>query len=325
MTAGVTTRDISLRLSITPVCPFKCAYCQPEGLAGTPSLPVLPARTISRLVWMLSRIGVNRVRLTGGEPLSRPDCAGIISQIRVNREIRDIALTTNGEWLARQAHRLRQAGLDRINIHLDTLRPDRFLKITGRDRLDAVIAGIDTAVQAGLSPVKVNTVLMAGINDDELVDFCNFSVSRNITVRFIELMNTGPAPEFVHSRFVSADHARRIIAREFDLIPCVGEDASGPAREFRIANGAGRIGFIASETEPFCDRCNRIRLTADGRLRGCLYEPDGVDILSLLQEWEQDEAAAEGKLRQIIAGKRSFHPECGEQGTQAFPMSGIGG
>lgn len=310
---------------MTPACAFHCSYCQPEGTLERPVSGLLRPREIGRLVALLSGFGVTKVRLTGGEPLARPDCGEIIAQIRSVTAIRDIALTTNGEYLAGKAAELKRAGLDRINIHLDTLKADRFRAITGRDSFGAVMEGIEAARTSGLAPIKINSVLMAGINDDELNDFCRFAVKRGVTVRFIELMNTGPAPEFVREHFLSAESVRLRVSRNFDLVPCAGEDAHSPAREYLIAGGSGRIGFIASETEPFCDSCNRIRLTAEGRLRGCLYEPNGTDILSHLRRWESGDEAAADELGRIIAGKRSHHPSFGDQGLQAFSMSRIGG
>ncbi len=318
-------RQLSLRLSVTPSCAFHCSYCQPKGTGERPVSGLLRPEEIGRLVGLLSGFGVTKVRLTGGEPLSRPDCAEIIGQIRAIPSIRDIALTTNGEFLPGMAADLKRAGLDRINIHLDTLKADRFRVITGRDSLITVLAGIEAAQAAELVPIKVNTVLMADVNDDELDDFCRFGMDRGITVRFIELMNTGPAPGFVRDHFLSAETARRRIARSFDLLPCTAEDVHGPAKEYRIAGSATRIGFIASETEPFCDSCNRIRLTAEGRLRGCLYEPDGIDIRPLLSQAGTGDRTASSELARIIMGKRSYHPSFGEQGPQAFSMSRIGG
>lgn len=317
-------RSYNLRISLTDACAFRCPYCLPDGPGAlTPRQELLTAPELHRLVSLLTELGVDRVRLTGGEPLQRADCLKLVEALRLVPGIREIALTTNGEHLAAKADALAAAGVDRINVHLDSLRPDRFRALARRSTLKDVLAAIERAREAGLNPVRINTVVMAGINDDELEDFCEFALSSGLSVRFIEMMNTGSAQDFFRRHFISAAVLRDRIARRYRLRALDAERGSAPALEYEL-EGRGRIGFIASETEPFCARCDRLRLTADGRLSRCLYESGGVPLKGLLRSGALDEILRE-TLARAIGEKRSHHPEFGATGAVPFSMSQIGG
>ncbi len=321
-----------LRLGVTDACGFRCPYCQPGGpQAVTRNVDLLSVAEISRVARILADLGVARVRLTGGEPLLRSDVAEIIATLAATPGIREVSLTTNGERLARMADDLAQAGLHRINIHLDTLRDERFKALTGRNGLEDVLLGIKRCQELDLSPVKLNVVLMRGHNDDELADFAEFALRTGVTVRFIELMNTGPASPFVLRHFLSAKEAQQTLSHHFDLLPRFEDRGAAPAREFGIRRptdknssfGDATVGFIASESDPFCDSCNRLRLNAAGRFFGCLYEPSGVDIRSTLRE--KNDTQLRQLLTRLITRKRSHHPDIHAQSEVPFAMAAIGG
>ncbi len=319
-------RPLYLRLSITDGCAYRCPYCQPDGpAAGTAAKERMTPAEWGRLTGLLAGLGASRVRLTGGEPLSHPECLEIIREIRRSPLVREIALTTNGEALAPLAKDLRRAGLDRINIHVDSLQRERYRQITGRDRLHDVLRGIEAARSAGLEPVKINMVLMRGVNDGELFDFCEVSRGWGVTVRFIELMNTGPAGRFVREHFLAAAEARRHIAQRYKLTLRFEERGASPAREYLLDGGQATVGFIASESEPFCESCNRVRLTATGRLKVCLYDPAGFDTRALLRDPARTDQDLSETLAALLAGKRSHHPAFGETGEGRFSMAQVGG
>ncbi len=312
-----------LRASITEGCAFRCPYCQPQLRVVEERSRQLSAAHYAAVVRALADWGLNRVRLTGGEPLSRPDGADIVAAIREEPRIREVALTTNGERLAETAPSLAAAGLARINLHLDTLRPERFRQLGGRGELVQVLEGLEAARACGLGPLKINTVLMRGINDDELLDFCAFAREHGVTVRFIELMDTGPAPQFVREHFFSAAEARHRIETEIPLVPRFATRGAAPAREYVAGDGEAVVGFIASTSEPFCDACNRLRLTANGQLLGCLYQSHGVDLGVALRE-NDEHRIAEGVAAALDA-KRTFHPRVSEASHPAFSMAEVGG
>lgn len=326
MTCGGKSQALYLRVSTTEGCALRCPYCQPDGpqVATGRSRQLTPAE-IARVVRGLERLGVNRVRLTGGEPLSRPDCLEIVERLRRIDGIREISLTTNGERLAKQASDLKRAGLDRINIHLDSLRPDRFRELARRDSHAAVLAGIEAAQTSGLTPIKLNTVMMKGINDDELVDFCQLAVDSGFVVRFIELMDTGPARDFVVRHFMSGKEAREIIGRRFDVSLRFEDRGASPAQEYLLDGGRGTIGFIASESVPFCDACNRLRLTSDGRLQGCLYEAGGTELRWMLRDEAVSEDDLMGVMASTLARKQPYHPQLTHLPRQRFSMAQVGG
>lgn len=326
MGEGTSRPGFYLRVSIAEACAYRCPYCQPEVPLGLsrPGERLSPVE-FAKAVASLAQLGVSRVRLTGGEPLSSPDCIEIIERIAQVETIHDLALTTNGERTEKMAPALRAAGLKRVNVHLDSLRPDRYCEITGGRGLPGILRGIEAALVAGLEPLKINVVLMRGVNDDELFDFCKFALKWGVSVRFIELMNTGPAQNYVRKHFFSAADARERIGERYELTPRFETRGASPAREFALDGGAGTVGFIASESEPFCESCNRLRLTAEGRLKVCLYDPDGLDVRALLRTEGLSGSALLDALAHAIGGKRSHHPAFGETGEYPFSMAGVGG
>jgi cyclic pyranopterin phosphate synthase len=288
-----------LRISITDRCNFRCGYCMPEeGMRWMPRTELLTYEEIERVARILvERCGFESIRLTGGEPTLRAHLPVLIrklARLRVPATgVRvDLALTTNGATLAASAFDLAAAGLRRINVSLDTLRRDRFETITRRYELDRVLAGIAAASAAGLAPVKVNCVVMRGVNDDELADFAAFGRRRGLTVRFIEFMPLDARGEWSPDRVVGRDEIVERIGAVFPLEP-VGRPDGAPAERFRFADGHGEIGVIPTVTHAFCDTCDRVRLTAEGRLRNCLFALDESDLRALLRGGADDDAIVE--------------------------------
>jgi cyclic pyranopterin phosphate synthase len=274
---------------------------------------------------MLVRFGVSRVRLTGGEPLLRRDCAELVRTLAALRDLTEVTATTNGELLADQALDLRQAGLARVNVHLDTLRPERFTELTGRSTHADVLRGIAAARHAGLLPIKVNVVLMKGINDAELLDFCRWAIDEQITVRFIELMDTGPSREFVRRRFLSGEDARDIIRSRHRLVPRFSLRGCSPAREYLLDDSKGVVGFIEAETKPFCNGCNRLRLTHDGRLSTCLFGGAPLHLARLLAGADGNVMQVEDSVRRFLTEKEISNPSVKGGHRERFSMADIGG
>jgi GTP 3',8-cyclase len=285
-----------LRISVTDRCNFRCQYCMPaEGMQWLDRSDVLSFEEIERIARVLvERYGVRSIRLTGGEPTVRAHLPVLVRKL-ADLDV-DLALTTNGATLGLVAHDLRAAGLRRINISLDTLRPDRFKELTRRDDLDRVLAGIDTAVEAGFVPVKVNNVLMRGINDDEVVDFLRLGRERGVEIRFIEFMPLDAQGEWSAERVVTATEILERAAEHFEFDPV--QRGSEPAERFVYRDGGGSFGVIASVTRPFCESCDRIRLTADGQLRNCLFALGHVDLRVLLRG-----GATDDELTEAVAGE----------------------
>ncbi|MEM8903300.1 MAG: GTP 3',8-cyclase MoaA [Actinomycetota bacterium] len=286
---GRTVRD--LRISITDRCNFRCQYCMPaEGMAWLPREEILSFEEIHRLAGLcVDRWGFNSLRITGGEPTVR---AGLPKLISMLSELdTDLSLTTNGATLGLLAQRLADAGLRRINISLDSLDRERFRELTRRDDLQKVLDGIDAALDAGLAPVKINAVLMRGINDDEVVDFARFGRERGVTVRFIEFMPLDAQGEWTEERVVPADVIVEAIGAEFPIEPV--RRGTEPAERFRYLDGQGEIGVIASVTKPFCGDCDRVRLTSEGGFRTCLFSLDELDLRAPLRSGASDDELAD--------------------------------
>ena len=289
-----TTRPVTyLRVSVTDRCGLRCFYCSPAGVSS-PAPPALSAGDIERVVSVAQGLGITHVRLTGGEPLERRDIVDIVRRL-VDLELEQVTLTTNGVRLADLAERLRDAGLTRVNVSLPHVTPEGFERITGWDALADVLAGIQAAQQAGLKPLKTNTVVLRGYNDEAVCDLVEFGCKIGVTVRFIEYMTSEKRSAREH--FVPARETLRRLRRRFHLAD-VGQldevaHARGPARYYALAGGR-LVGIIAPVTEPFCGRCNRLRVTSTGRLRPCLYGEEEVDLLSALRakSWERDLEAA---------------------------------
>ena len=287
-----TVRD--LRISITDRCNFRCTYCMPqEEMQWLPRHELLSYEELTRVARVcVERFGFESVRITGGEPTVRAHLPALIASL-ADLGV-DLAMTTNGATLSHQAADLARAGLRRINISLDSLRRDRFQEITGRDALDAVLSGIDAAMSAGLDPVKVNCVLVRGVNDDEVLDFAGFGRSRGVEVRFIEWMPLDGAGTWTGDQVVPASEVFSLIDSEWPLLAPDGSAAreAAPAESYAYADGAGKVGVIASVTRPFCGSCDRIRLTAEGQLRNCLFSVRETDLRSILRDGGTDDELA---------------------------------
>jgi cyclic pyranopterin phosphate synthase len=277
-----------LRISVTDRCNFRCVYCMPEqGLQWLPKQDILSYEEITAVVRQLAPLGLRRLRITGGEPTIRPDLTTLIAMLRAVPGIEDIALSTNGVKLPVMARELAAAGLDRVNISADSLRPDRIAAIARRNLgFDPVVAA-RAAVDAGLGPVKLNVVVMRGINDDEVADFARLTLELPVHVRFIELMPVGDMAHLTADHIVSSDEVLSRIAALGVLRPDDGPArGNGPATYHRITGGAGTVGVITPMTHTYCGSCNRVRLTADGRLRTCLYGDHEVDLRGPLRRAE---------------------------------------
>src|SRR6185369_14825690 len=280
----------NLRISVTDRCNLRCAYCMPEkDYAWLPRRDILHFEEIGRLAGVFSELGVDRVRLTGGEPLVRRDLTELVAILARNPRLRDLAMTTNGLLLADSAADLWAAGLHRVTVSLDTLHADRFRELTRFDALDKVIAGIDAASAAGFDTVKIDSVVIRGVNDDELADLIAFGRERGAEVRFIEYMDVGGATQWSPERVVSRTEMLERLGRVYGEIVPIREVSSAPAERFRIADGTA-FGIIASTTAPFCRSCDRSRLTADGVWFLCLYAARGVDLRGPLRGGVNDEA-----------------------------------
>ena len=321
---GFGRRHRDLRLSITDRCSFRCGYCMPaEGMAWQPRDELLTYEEIERVARLLvERHGIDAIRITGGEPTVRAHLPVLVAKLAALGV--DLAMTTNGATLALVADDLAAAGLGRINVSLDSLRPDRFAAITRRDALDAVLAGIDAAVAAGLSPVKVNVVVMRGVNDDELVDLAAFGRDRGVVVRFIEFMPLDAQGAWDRSQVVPQDEILARIGEAFPLVP-VGERGNAPAERFRYRDGGGEIGVIPTVTHAFCDTCDRIRLTADGQLRTCLFSLDDHDLRGPLRAGADDDELS-AVVERAVGAKWAGHQIGQVQFIRpARSMSQIGG
>ncbi|MFC1957955.1 GTP 3',8-cyclase MoaA [Chloroflexota bacterium] len=314
-----------LRISVTDHCNFNCVYCSsgPVPLPRLSRSEVLSYEEIQRIVQVAASMGISKVRLTGGEPLMRPDINKLIMMISRIDGIDDISLTTNGLLLAAQAVEIKEAGLNRVNVSLDTLNEEKFQRITGRDKLAEVLSGIAAARSAGLNPVKINMVVLKGINDDEVVNFARMTIDREWHVRFIEFMPFG-MPHADAFKTVSTREIRERIQSLGEMEPYTGKSGNGPARYYRLSGARGTIGFISPMTEHFCHSCNRLRLTSDGKLRPCLLDDDEVDLKERLRAGASDDEL-EQLIRQAVAMKMERHHLSDGLVPEERPMYQIGG
>ena len=317
-----------LRISLTDHCNLRCTYCMPaEGVPWLPRNTLLTPDELMRLVAVAVAEGITEVRLTGGEPLLRPDVVDVVAAIAgvEGREGRpEVSMTTNGIGLARLASQLWDAGLARLNVSLDTLRPARFFELTRRDRLDDVLRGLDAARSAGFAPIKVNTVLMRGVNDDEAVDLLRWALASGYELRFIEQMPLDAGHTWTRAAMVTGSEILALLGDEFALEPEPGRGAA-PAQLYRVDGGPGRVGVIASVTRPFCGDCDRLRLTADGQLRSCLFAASESDLRTPLRGGASDADLA-AIVRGCLAGKAPGHGINQPDFLQPRrPMSAIGG
>jgi GTP 3',8-cyclase len=316
----------NLRISVTDRCNIRCFYCMPEDAVQFGRREeILSFEEIARVARVAATLGVDKIRVTGGEPLLRRDLPVLIGALGRIDGIRELSLTTNGVLLAREAKRLFDAGLSRINVHLDTLDRERFRVITRRDDFGKVMAGIDEAQRVGMR-VKINAVALKGVTEDDVVPLVRFGRERGIEIRFIEFMPLDAQGIWDIGKVLTADELIARVEAEVGVLEAVPDaDPRAPATEYRFADGGGRLGFIASVSRPFCMNCNRIRLTADGKLRYCLFAVDETDVKGLLRGGAGDAEIAE-RLRENIRGKWVGH-EIQQKGfvPPPRPMYSIGG
>ena len=317
-----------LRVSLTDRCNLRCAYCMPpEGLDWLPQPEVLTGDEVVRLVRIgVETLGIREVRFTGGEPLLRRDLADIIARTAALDPRPDISLTTNGIGLDRRAAALKAAGLDRINVSLDTLRPEVFRKLTHRDRLPDVLAGLAAAASAGLTPVKINAVVMRDLNSDEPAELLGYCLERGYELRFIEQMPLDAQHGWKRTEMVTSGEVLESLSAAFEL----SEDTersrgAAPAETFLVNGGPARVGVIASVTRPFCGACDRVRLTADGQIRNCLFARSESDLRAALRSGASDDEIA-ARWRAAVASKLPGHGINDPSFLQPDrPMSAIGG
>ncbi|MGH3320129.1 MAG: GTP 3',8-cyclase MoaA [Streptosporangiaceae bacterium] len=317
-----------LRVSLTDRCNLRCAYCMPaEGLDWLPKPELLTDDEVLDLVRIaVTRLGVEEIRYTGGEPLLR---RGLVDIVRGTAELRprpEISLTTNAIGLARKADALREAGLDRINVSLDTLRPETFKRLARRDRLGDVLDGLAAAHDTGLRPVKINAVLMRGLNDDEAVPLLRYCVDHGYQLRFIEQMPLDAQHGWSRTSMITADEILDVLSSAFALTPDdPGKRGSAPAEAFLVDGGPARVGIIGSVTRPFCAACDRVRLTADGQIRNCLFAREESDLRAAVRGGADDEAVAE-RWKAAMWTKKAGHGINDPGFLQpARPMAAIGG
>jgi len=341
---GRVLRD--LRVSITDRCNFRCMYCLPETEAAhnfyrgrwaslpnstpivqewVPKSHILSFEEIERVVRVAVGLGIEKIRLTGGEPLLRNGLEDLVSRIAAIPGIVDLAMTTNGFLFAQKALALRKAGLRRVSFSLDSLDRDNFKKITGRDGLPEVLRAIPLAQELGFDPIKINAVVIRGINDQEIESLAEFARDRNLSFRFIEFMPLDSARAWLKEMVVPGSEVLRRLHARFDLRPLASENASSTSRRWAFADGRGEIGIIAPVSEPFCGHCNRLRLTADGKIRTCLFSVTEHDLRSQLRKTADDSAIAQW-LEGVVWQKEARH-HIGEPDfvSPSRSMSCIGG
>ena len=294
-----------LRISVTDRCNFRCTYCMPrEGLPWLPREELLSYEEIAEVVRQLAPLGLRRLRITGGEPTIRPQLATLVRLLRADAEVQEIALSTNGVRLPQLARELRAAGLDRVNMSADSLRPERIVRIARRDLGFDPVASLRAAEAAGLAPLKVNVVVMRGVNDDEIADFARLTLDHPWHVRFIELMPVGELRDLTWEHVVPTDELLDRLSAVGGLAPDAGPlRGNGPARYYRFAGAPGTVGVITPMTHTYCGSCNRVRLTADGRLRTCLFGDHEVPLRDALRRGEP----LEPLFRQALAAKPEAH------------------
>lgn len=312
-----------LRISVTDRCNFRCVYCMPrEGLQWLPKAEILSYEEIVAVVSQLAPLGLRRLRITGGEPTIRPDLESLILQLKAIDGIEDIALSTNGVRLPEMSRSLKAAGLDRVNMSADSLRPDRIAEIARRDLGFDPVASALAAEDAGLGPVKINVVVLRGRNDDEILDFARLTLAHPWHVRFIELMPVGDLRELTWEHVVPSEEVLKRIASLGELVPDDGPArGNGPATYHRLRGAAGTVGVITPMTHTYCGTCNRVRLTADGRLRTCLYGDHEVNLRDPLRRGE----ALEPLFRQALADKPKEHALLQMQVGGLRALSQVGG
>ena len=322
----------NLRVSVTDRCNIRCFYCMPaDNVEFMPKAELLSFEEIERVVRIGTTLGIDRVRLTGGEPLVRRDLPVLVSRLVKIPGIVDIGLTTNGVLLGEQAQALRDAGLKRLNISLDALDPEVFRQVTRRDSYDKVIEGINAARAAGFSPIKLNAVSVKGMTEDQIIPFAKLARETDTEVRFIEFMPLDADSQWQRDKVLfAAEIISRLEAEFGPLRPIVKSNPNAPANDFVFADGRGRIGMIASVSQPFCSTCNRFRLTAEGKLRNCLFSLEETDVRDILRNSTDDDVAADAQIADAmlncIAAKKAGHQINSADFVQPDrPMYSIGG
>lgn len=312
-----------IRISITDRCNLRCRYCVDGDFPFIPHTEVLSYEEIIRFVRICAAMGVTKVRLTGGEPLTRKGLPYLLKELKGIDGITDISLTTNAVLLADKIDELKEAGLKRINISLDTLRKDRFQWITCIDAFDSVISSIKKASYSGLKPIKINTVIIKGFNDDEILDFVRIAMKWDHEVRFIEFMPFGDTSLWKSTEIITSKQTEDVIRSKFKLIPSLVH-GRGPAKVYNIEGGSGRIGFISPVSSHICAECNRIRLTARGMIRPCLFSDVEYDVKSLLRS-ASDDAAIKAFVRDVVKVKPERKHEMGSIRKCQRTLRNIGG
>lgn len=293
-----------IRLSITDRCDFRCTYCMGEDMQFLPRDEVLSLEECARLVKVFVSLGVSKVRITGGEPLVRKNALWLFEEIGKLEGLNELVVTTNGSQLAKQAQALKQAGVKRINISIDSLNVEKFKKITRTGNLEQVLTGLEASIHAGFSGIKMNAVLMRGINDDETADLVQFAIDKKIDISFIEEMPLGVVDHARESSFVSNADTLALLQSKYSLLPST-ETTGGPARYWRVADTQTKIGFISPHSHNFCESCNRVRITCKGELYLCLGQEDKIDLMPLMREHPSDDAP----LIAAILGSMAIKPK----------------
>jgi len=293
-----------IRLSITDRCDFRCTYCMAEEMTFLPREDVLSLEECARLIKVFVNLGVTKVRITGGEPLVRKNALWLFEEVGKLKKLKELVVTTNGSQLEKQAFSLKQAGVKRVNVSLDSLNSDRFKKITRTGELDKVLRGIQAAKQAGFDNIKLNTVLMRGTNDDEVQSLVDYAIDQEIDISFIEEMPLGEVNHARDSTFVSNAETLKTLQSKYSLVAST-ESTGGPARYWQVANSKTKIGFISPHSHNFCEACNRVRITCKGELYLCLGQEDKVDLMPLLRNHPNDDHP----LIQAIIDSMSIKPK----------------
>ncbi len=296
----------NLRISVTDRCNLRCTYCMPEEVVFLDRSELLTFEEMAHFVRVAAPLGIDKVRLTGGEPLLRRDLPRLVKMIAAIPGIRDVGLTTNGLLLPQQAQALHEAGLRRINVSLDTLDAGRFREVTRRDGLEQVLAGIEAAKAAGFAPVKINAVTIRGVTDQDVVPLARYARERGLEMRFIEYMPIGAEAWERGKVYFAHEILEQLECEVGSLVPATDYDPRAPAMDFEYTDGGGKVGIIASVSRPFCTSCNRVRLTAEGKLRNCLFALNEVDVKPLLRGAPDDARLAE-VIRQNVRDKWEGH------------------
>lgn len=298
-----------LRISVTDRCNFRCSYCMPlDRYEWIDRREILSFEEVTRLAGLFVELGVAEIRLTGGEPLLRHNLESLVGQISQIDGLKDLSLTTNAYFLEEQAKELARAGLNRINVSLDTVNPEKFQRMTRSDDIGKVLSGLKEASRCGLRPIKINSVIQRGVNDKDIPELVEFARKNDYQIRFIEYMDVGNSNNWVSEKIVSKGEILEIIGRLFPLEEGSRNDGSAPSVDYRFRDGAGNIGVIASVTEPFCEGCTRARLTADGKMVLCLFSDEGFDLKRLLRNGATNEELLSA-IRSIWSARRDRYSE----------------